>query len=153
MINRNGVKIYAFEVEHSPVNPAVGYRIEYEGLIVVITGDTIKTDNLVKHCINADILFSEAISFELLNNMVALVGKINPRVAKILTDIQTYHMDPVSAATLAKKAQVNKLVFVHITPPLLNKNTESIYLKGVADVFDGEVILGEDCMKFTLEPN
>lgn len=151
--DRNGVKIYAFEVDHSPVNPAVGYRIEYKGLVVVITGDTIKTDNLVNQCKNADILFSEAISFELLNNMVALVEKINPRVAKILTDIQNYHMDPVSAAILAKEAQVKKLVFVHITPPLLNKNVENIYLKGVAELFDGEVVLGEDRMKFSLEPN
>ena len=102
--DRNGVKIYAFEVDHSPVNPAIGYRIEYKGLIVVITGDTIKTVNLVKHCCNADILFSEAISFDLLNNMVSMVEKINPRVAKILTDIQNYHMDPVSAAKLAKEA-------------------------------------------------
>ena len=151
--DRNGLKIYAFEVDHTPVNPAVGYRIEYKGLIVVITGDTIKTENLVKHCFNADILFSEAISSDLLNNMVALVEKINPRVAKILTDIQNYHMNPVSAAKLAKEAQVKQLVFIHITPPLLNKNVEDIYLKGVSDVFDGEVTLGEDRMKFSLEPS
>ncbi len=151
--DKNGVKIYAFEVDHSPVNPAVGYRIEYKGLVVVITGDTIKTENLVKQCKNADILFSEAISFDLLNNMINLVKNLNPRVAKILTDIQNYHMDPVSAAKLAKEAQVKKLVFVHITPPLLNKNVENIYLEGVTDVFDGEVILGEDRMKFSLEPS
>ena len=150
--DRNGVKIYAFEVDHSPVNPAIGYRIEYSGLIVVITGDTIKTNNLVKHCRNADILFSEAISFEMLNNMIKLVEKVNPRVGKILTDIQNYHMDPVTAAKLAKEAQVKKLVYVHITPPLLTKSVETIYLKGVADVFKGEVIIGEDRMKFSLKP-
>jgi len=150
--DRNGVKIYAFEVDHSPVNPAIGYRIEYKGLIVAITGDTVKTENLVKQCANADILFSEAISFDLLNNMITLVGKNNPRIAKILNDIQNYHMDPISAAKLAREAQVKKLVFVHITPPLLNENIENIYLKGVTDVFDGEVILGEDRMKFSLEP-
>ena len=149
--DRNGVKIYAFEVNHSPVNPAFGYRIEYKGLIVVITGDTIKTENLVKQCSKADILFCDAISFTLLNNMVTLVEKSNPRIAKILTDIQNYHMNPVSAAKLAKEAQVKKLVFVHITPPLVTKNIENIYLKGVADVFDGEVILGEDRMKFSIE--
>ncbi|MHA2035831.1 MAG: MBL fold metallo-hydrolase [Promethearchaeota archaeon] len=150
--DRGGLQIYAFEVDHSPVNPAVGYRIEYKGLIVVITGDTIKTENIVKHCSNADILFCEAISFDLLNNMIAAVEKLNPRAAKILTDIQNYHMAPVSAAKLAKEAQVKKLVFVHITPPLLNENLEKIYLKGVSDVFNGEVVLGEDRLKFTLNP-
>ncbi|MFX0082600.1 MAG: MBL fold metallo-hydrolase [Candidatus Hodarchaeota archaeon] len=150
--NRNGVKIYAFEVNHSPVSPAVGYRIEYKGLIVVITGDTIKTENLVKHSNNADILFSEAISFDLLNNLIAAVKKINPRTAKILTDVQTYHMDPISAAKLAEEAHVKKLVFVHITPPLPNKNVENIYLNGVVDEFSGDIVLGEDRMKFSLEP-
>jgi ribonuclease Z len=84
--------------------------------------------------------------------MITAVEKLNPRAAKILTDIQNYHMEPVSAAKLAKEAQVKKLVFVHITPPLLNDNLEKIYLKGVADVFDGEVVLGEDRLKFTLDP-
>jgi ribonuclease Z len=62
-------------------------------------------------------------------------------------------MDTVSAAKLAKEANVKKLVFVHITPPLINENFEKRYLNGVSDVFDGEVVLGEDRMKFSLEPN
>ncbi len=150
--DRNGVKIYAFEVDHSPVNPALGYRIEYKNLIVAITGDTVKTEYLVEQCKNADILFSEAISFELLNNMATAVEKINPRVTKILTDIQTYHMNPISAAELAREANVKKLVFVHITPPLLNESFEATYLKGVSDVFEGEVVLGEDRMMLELTP-
>jgi ribonuclease Z len=151
--DKNDVEIYAFEVDHSPVSPALGYRIEYKGLIVVITGDTIKTENLVKQCKNADILFSEAISFELLNNMAIAIEKINPRTFKILNDIQTYHMNPISAAQLAKDAKVKKLVFVHITPPLLNEQFETIFLKGVSDVFEGDVVLGEDRMVFNLEPH
>jgi len=151
--DRKGLKIYAFEVDHSPVNPALGYRVEYKNLIVAITGDTIKTKNLVKQCKNADILFSEAISFELLSNMATAVERINPRTSKILTDIQTYHMNPISAAQLAKDAKVKKLVFVHITPPLLADNLEQIFLKGVSDEYDGEVILGEDRMVFNLEPH
>jgi len=44
------------------------------------------------------------------------------------------------------------LVYVHITPPLTNKATEELYLKGVSDIFDGEIILGRDRMKFRLKP-
>ena len=55
----NGLKVYAFQVDHSPVKLAVGYRIEYKGNVVVITGDTKKTDTLAEHCKNADILFSD----------------------------------------------------------------------------------------------
>ena len=152
--DRNGVKAYAFEVDHSPVKPAFGYRIAYGGRVVVITGDTIKTDNLVKHCANADILFCESISFEMLQTLSEAAKKFKlPRRAKIATDIQDYHMSPTIAAGVAKEANVKKLVFVHITPPLLNDVVEKAYLKGVSDIFDGEIVLGEDRMKFRLNPN
>jgi ribonuclease Z len=152
--NRNGLEVYAFEVDHSPVKPAFGYRIEYKGKVVVITGDTIKTNSLVKHCQNADILFSEAISFSMLNNLIAGATSLKLyRYAKILKDIQSYHMEPTIAAALAKEANIKKLVIVHITPPLLNENAEKLYLKGVNEVFNGDVVLGKDCMKFRLDPN
>ncbi|MHA1235927.1 MAG: MBL fold metallo-hydrolase, partial [Promethearchaeota archaeon] len=149
----NGLKVYAFQVDHSPVKPAVGYRIEYKGNVVVITGDTKKTDNLAQHSKDADILFSEAISYDILNNMIEGLNKINlTRPAKILKDVQDYHMEPVDAARVAKEAGVKKLVYVHITPPLTNKMTEELYLKGVSDLFEGEIILGRDRMKFKLKP-
>jgi ribonuclease Z len=149
----NGLKVYAFQVDHSPVKPAVGYRIEYKGNVVVITGDTKKIDNLAEHCKDADILFIEAISYEMLNNMVKNLKKNNlNRLAKIMKDIQNYHMEPVVAARVAKEARVKKLVFVHITPPLTNKANEELYLSGVSEIFDGEFILGRDRMKFKLKP-
>jgi len=151
--DRNGLRIYAFEVDHSPVAPAIGYRIEYKGNIIAITGDTVKTNNLVKNCQNADILFSEAISYEMLNTLITSANRMNqPRFAKILKDIQDYHMNPITAARLAKEAKVKKLVFVHITPPITNKGVETLYLKGVNEIYEGEVVLGEDCMKFRLNP-
>ncbi len=153
VFDRNELKVYAFEVDHSPVKPAVGYRIEFKGNVVAITGDTIKTENLVKHCKNADILFSEAISYDMLKPVIAGAQKRNlPRFVKIMTDIQGYHMEPVVAAELAKEAKVKKLVIVHIVPPLPNKMTEKMYLKGVSDVFDEEFMMDEDCMKFRLDP-
>ena len=38
--------ITAFEVDHHPVAPAVGYRVDYRGRSVVISGDSIATDSL-----------------------------------------------------------------------------------------------------------
>jgi ribonuclease Z len=150
--DKNGLQVFAFKVDHPPIKPAFGYRIEYKGKIVIITGDTIKTENLVKHCQNADILFSEAISYTMLDNIAAGAKKLKlERYAKILTDIQNYHMNPPTAAELAKEAHVKKLVLVHITPPLPNENAEKVYLQGLNEVFDGEIVLGEDHMKFRLD--
>jgi len=154
IFDRNGLRAYAFEVDHSPVSPAVGYRIEYGGRVIVFTGDTIKTDNLIKHCTNADILFCESISFEMLQNLHEAAKKFKmPRRAKIVKDIQDYHMSPTIAAEVAKEANVKKLVYVHVTPPLLNEVVEKAYLEGVNDIFDGEIVLGEDRMKFRLNPD
>jgi len=153
IFEKNELKIYTFEVDHSPIKPAYGYRIEHKGNIVVITGDTIKTANLVKHSQNADILFSEAISFDMLNNLVEGAKRLElDRFAKMLIDVQDYHMEPKEAAELAKEAAVKKLVIVHIVPPLPNEKSEKLYLKGVEEIFDGEIIMGKDCMKFRLDP-
>jgi len=43
----------------------LGYRFEYKGNIVVITGDTKKINTLAKHSNNADLLVSEALSFKM----------------------------------------------------------------------------------------
>ena len=150
---RNELKVFAFIVDHPPVEPAFGYRIEYKDNIIVITGDTVKTENLVKHCQDADLLFSEAISYKMLNNIALGAKKLKiDRFAKILTDIQNYHMNPVTAGELAKQANVKKLILIHVTPYLSNENAENMYLDGVKEVFGGEIILGQDKMKFHLEP-
>lgn len=107
----------------------------------------------VEQCKDADILFCEAISFEMLNNMIEGLKRNNLTwQAKILEDIQNYHMEPVAAAKVAKEAGVKKLVYIHITPPLTNKTTEELYLKGVSEIFKGEIVLGKDRMKFKLKP-
>jgi len=153
VFEKDGLNVYAFVVDHSPVKSAVGYRIEYRGNVVVVTGDTVKTDNLIKHCKDADMLITEAISFDMLNNMVGGLKRSGlDKMAKLMLDVQDYHMEPVEAAQVAKEAGVKKLVYVHVTPPLPNEAVEKRYLMGVSDIFDGEVIMGKDRMKFKLKP-
>jgi ribonuclease Z len=36
----NGVTVTAFLVDHAPVAPAFGYRVDYQGRSVVLSGDT-----------------------------------------------------------------------------------------------------------------
>ena len=86
------------------------------------------------------------------NIMIGAKNQNNERFVKILKDIKDYHMEPVMAAELAKEANVKKLVIVHITPPLINEKVEAMYIKGVSDVFQGEIEIGKDQMSFTLNP-
>jgi ribonuclease Z len=39
VIDRNGVRVSAFAVDHANVKPAFGYRIEYAGHVVVLSGN------------------------------------------------------------------------------------------------------------------
>ena len=55
----NGVKVTAFRVDHAPVSPAFGYRIDYRGRSVVLSGDTKPSDNLVKFSQGVDVLIHE----------------------------------------------------------------------------------------------
>lgn len=153
VFERNGLKVYAFLVDHYPVKPAVGYRFEYKGNVVVLTGDTKKIDILAQVAKNADILVSEALSYA----NTALIRKIasendKPRIAKLMGDIPDYHMSPVQAAELARDAGVKRLVLNHITPPVTNFFAKQAFMDGVSDVYKGEIILGEDGMMFTLDP-
>jgi len=57
--DRNGLKISVFQVDHAPVKPAVGYRFEYRGNVVVISGDTVKNPTLPKFSKDADLLLCD----------------------------------------------------------------------------------------------
>jgi len=74
------------------------------------------------------------------------------RLIKILKDIQDYHMSPVIAAGVAQEAKVKKLVYIHVTPPLLTTTVEKKYLHGIRDIFNGDIVLGQDNMTFKLRP-
>jgi ribonuclease Z len=150
---RNGLKAYMFEVDHFPAKPAVGYRFEYKGNVVVISGDTIKTPTLAKFADKAYLFVCEALDAKTTAIVAKVASEINlPGIAKIFIDIPDYQLTPVQAAEVAQEAQVKKLVYYHIVPPLTNFILERRFLEGVDDVYAGEIELGEDGMTFEFEP-
>jgi ribonuclease Z len=151
IVDGDGLRIIAFAVEHAPVAGAVGYRFDYGGRSVVVSGDTTAAANLVRHAAGADLLVHEALNRE----MVALLGDAlgragNARAAKIFADIQDYHASPVEAAQAAAQAGVRALVLTHIVPPLPQSLLEPYFLDGAAEAFAGPITLGRDGMLFSL---
>jgi ribonuclease Z len=51
-------RVFAFVVDHHPVEPAVGYRLEYRDKSAIITGDSVYTENLVRASKGADVSVS-----------------------------------------------------------------------------------------------
>ncbi len=99
---KEGLSITMFAVEHDPVKPAVGYRSDYKGRSVVISGDTVQSKSLENIAKNADILVHEALQPKMVKAMrEAFTDKKIPHMAAIMSDILDYHASPEEAAQSA----------------------------------------------------
>ena len=129
------LKITAFKVVHEPIDPALGFKFEYKGRSLVITGDTSYTQSVIDNSMNVDVLFHEAQA----NHMLAVIENLQRSLgmdllATVLDDITTYHTTLIEAAEVANKANVKKLVFYHLTPAPRNFIQEVMFVRGVDEV-------------------
>ncbi len=149
-----GLRVTAFNVDHSPVKPACGYRFEYLERSVVVSGDTAKSSSLVAAATGADLLIHEAQA----NHIVSRIGKIaaenhQPRAARIMEDILSYHSTPTQAAESANEAGVKLLVMYHLIPPPPIRMVERVFTRGVDDVREDDWLLADDGLLLTLPAN
>jgi ribonuclease Z len=137
--------VTAFAVAHAPASPAVGYRFDYRGRSLVVSGDTRKSANLGRFAEDVDLLVHEALAPRLvgiLNRAARQAGRDN--VARIAEDIVDYHTTPVEAAELAMAARARHLLYYHVLPPLRLPGLAASFLEGVATAYDGPVTVGRD---------
>ena len=145
LLDEDGLKVTAFRVSHAPIEPAVGYRFDYKGRSVVLSGDTAKSANLEQFARGVDLLVHEALAPQLVAVITRGTEKAGRKnLAKITRDIVDYHTSPIEVAEVARDAGVGHLLYNHIVPPLLLPPMEDIFLEGVRDVYDGPVTLGRD---------
>ena len=129
------LKITAFRVVHEPIEPALGFKFEYKGRSIVITGDTSYTQSVIDNSMNADVLFHEAQANHMLAVMEkSLMSRGAHLLATVLDDITTYHTTLVEAAEIANEANVKKLFFYHLTPAPRNYIQEIMFVRGVDQV-------------------
>ncbi len=147
----NGLTVTAFTVDHDPVEPAVGYRFDFKDRSLCISGDTAKSSNLGRSCKGVDLLVHEALQPALVKEMeAALKAQGNDNAAKIMFDIVDYHASPEDAAESAQETGADMLVLTHLVPPLPNAFLYPAFLGDAESRFDGEIIVGEDGMFFSM---
>lgn len=148
-----GLKVEALSVDHTPVEPAVGYLFTYKGRTLLITGDTTKQENIQKFSEGIDLLVHEALAPNLLMMMHEAANKTgNKTMAKIFVDIPDYHASPVEAAETARDAGVGHLLYYHIVPPLVVPGQQALWLNGAEDIFP-DYTVGQDGVSFSLPAN
>lgn len=149
VLDVDGLKVTAFEVDHDPVKPAVGYRFDWGGRSVVVSGDTAMSANLVENARGADVLVSESLAAHMIGAAQRnAAGAGNVRLAKLLGDILDYHATPVEAAQMANQAGVGLLVYTHHVP---SAQMGPAYFAGVNTVRPAEQwVAGYDGLRIDL---
>jgi len=134
---KNGVKVTAFLVDHYPVVPAFGYRIDYSGHTVVLSGDTRYSENLISFAKGADLLIHEvAIAPDTLS-------KSDPQY-----HILMHHTTPEQAAKVFNKVHPRLAAYSHIVK--IHGLTEADIMKRTKATYSGPLIMGEDLMSFSI---
>ena len=131
---QNGVTIHAFLVDHAPVKPAFGYRIEFGDRAVVISGDTTYSENLIKHAQNADLLIHE------ITSAAPSLIKRNKRLARVVA----YHTNSKQMAEVLNKTKPRAAILNHV---LLFGVSEEEVIKKINQHYSGDVTMGYDLMK------
>ena len=154
VLEDKGLKITAFRVNHAPIEPAVGYRFDYKGRSIAISGDTKVSPSVVAASKGVDILVHEALQPALVHILETEFGdKKLPNMAHVMHDILNYHTTPEEAASQASLAGAQQLVLNHIVPPIPTRLAYPAFLGDAARFYDKPITVGEDGMLFSLPAN
>lgn len=109
--DNGAVRVTAFLVEHGVVKPAFGYRIDYGGHSVVLSGDTRYSENLIRYAQGTDVLVHEVIDAKA---YAALANSYTPEEKQ---RVLAHHTTAEEAGTVFKKVSPKLAVYSHIVPP------------------------------------
>lgn len=134
----NGVTVTAFLVNHKPVDPAYGFRVDYQGHSFVYSGDTRydPTTQLTQMSIGVDLLAHEVYGFD-------------PSASP---EVYNYHTPPEDLAKLLTVAQPKLTALTHQAIPPGTTGEDLVTRIRIAG-YNGPVQLGADLMTFTIYPN
>ena len=147
IVDQDGLRITAFEVSHPPIEPAFGYRLDYGGRSVVISGDSLVTDKIVEISNGADVVLHDAMSLQLVRGAAGMARTTgNTRLATVLQDIQDYHATTDDLNRLSSEAEIGQLALYHLVPAPRN----AMALRAFSNDIPEGALLTEDGMVISL---
>jgi len=106
VFDQQGVKVTAFLVDHSPVAPAFGYRVDYRGHSAVLSGDTRVSENLIRFSQGVDVLVHEVLDADTVRGWFPT----NPEAAAA---ILAKHTTPEQAGGVFARVKPGLAVYSH----------------------------------------
>jgi ribonuclease Z len=119
--------VTSFLVDHGSFKPALGYRVEYQGVSVVLSGDTVFTKNLVRHSMGVDVVIH------------------NAWVASKDSPVYQLVASPEDAGKLFNLAKPKLAVISHY-------NTDEGLARRINQSYNGSLVIGKDLMKIEINP-
>jgi ribonuclease BN (tRNA processing enzyme) len=139
----DNVKVTAARVEHPLVPNAFAYRFDAPDRSIVISGDTHRSDNLVKLARGADVLVHEALWVPGVDRLVAF----NPNATTLRKHIIDSHTPVEEVGQVAAAAGVRTLVLSHLVPADDDRLTDQVWIDLARRHFTGQIIVGKDLME------
>lgn len=144
------ITVKAFEVDHRPVMPAFGFRLERGGKSIVISGDTNACPGLLNGAQGADIMVADSMNKAMMSGLEENLRRSgNELQAGLLADAHNYHNDIKDAAEIAQKAGVKHLVLSHVMPSIVEEQN-SQFTEGLDAIFTGKISVGHDLARYSV---
>jgi ribonuclease BN (tRNA processing enzyme) len=137
------VKVTSALVDHPPVKPAFAYRLDTADRSIVISGDTARSENLLKLATGADVLVHEVLFPSAVDRLVARA----PNAATLKKHLIESHTAVEDCARLAQAAGVKTLVLSHLVPADDPAVTDQMWLDAARPHFNGKIIVGNDLLE------
>jgi ribonuclease BN (tRNA processing enzyme) len=132
------VKVTCAVVEHPLVPLALAYRFDCPDRSIVISGDTRRSDALVRLARSADVLVHETLY------LPAAPGAPGSALRKHVVDSHTTAED---AGRVAAEAGVKTLVLSHLVPSENPPISDDQWAAAARTTFGGKIVVGRDLME------
>jgi ribonuclease Z len=142
VFNQAGVSVTAFLVDHGPVAPAYGYRVDYNGHSVALSGDTTKSANLMRVGKGVDVQVHEAVDAEAFRASAASRNQTREQVESIIA----HHTTEDQVIEVLAAVQPRLVVFSHAP------GTDA-FVSRVRSKYAGRVESGDDMMTIDIGDN
>jgi ribonuclease Z len=141
---KGGVRVTAFAVDHGElIKPAYGYRVDYKGRSVVISGDTRFDENLIAAARGTDLIIHE----------VALATDELLASSEQFRRIVAHHTTPEEAGIVFREVRPKMAVYSHLVMlrgPTIPEAPLPSLITRTRKNYDGPLVIGEDLMSFII---